>query len=219
MNDETNPGDRKRVNGFLEKFAEVFLWNFRFIIVLAILGLLIGSVVVFLIGLFEVFHVTGLVINEWIQYGWQVHLDKIYKDVLLGLIIAVDDFLLGIVLLIFGLGTYDLFISHIDPAEAQSDVRPDWLVFTTLDELKSVLGKVVLMIMIITFLKHVVRVEEIVEKLNLLYVAGAIALIALALKWSHEEGHHEGFDIARSTMAERIQWRRAREAAEEESGK
>jgi uncharacterized membrane protein YqhA len=199
----------------LERVVEGFLWNFRYIIVLAILGLLLGSIIAFLIGFFEVLHITGIVITEWMTYGWEAHIDEIYKDVLLGLIIAVDDFLLGIVLLIFGMGTYDLFISHIDPAERDAEIRPDWMVFTSLDELKSVLGKVVLMIMIITFLKHIVRVEEVVEKINLLFVAGSIALVALALKWSHEE-HLGAHDIARSKMIDRIRMRQEKEMTEEE---
>ncbi|HRV93537.1 MAG TPA: YqhA family protein [Anaerolineae bacterium] len=189
----------------IERALEGFLWNFRYIIILAIFGLLLGSVVVFVMGLFEVFSVVGKFVSHWFNYG--PDFTKVYKDVLLGLIVAVDDFLLGIVLIIFGLGTYDLFISHINPAEQQDDVRPDWLVFSSLDELKGVLGKVVLMIMIITFLKHVVGINEIVEKINLLYVAISIALIALALKWSHDDHNGAGHDIDRSTMADRLKQR------------
>ncbi|MCB0212417.1 MAG: YqhA family protein [Anaerolineae bacterium] len=201
----------------IERAMEGFLWNFRYIIILAIFGLLLGSVVVFVLGLFEVFNVVGTFVSHWITYGNDF--SKVYKDVLLGLIVAVDDFLLGIVLIIFGLGTYDLFISHINPAEQQDDVRPDWLVFSSLDELKGVLGKVVLMIMIITFLKHVVSIDEIVEKINLLYVAISIALIALALKWSHDDHGGAGHDINSSTMADRLKQRHQQLHSETSSDK
>lgn len=213
--DRVETTSKQKKSFSLERIVEGFLWNFRYIIVLAIFGLLLGSVVVFVMGLVEVFNIVGKFITHWLTYGSDF--SKIYKDVLLGLIIAVDDFLLGIVLIIFGLGTYDLFISHINPAEQQDDVRPDWLVFSSLDELKGVLGKVVLMIMIITFLKHVVGIDEITEQVNLLYVAISIALIALALKWSHDSHSGTGHDIDRSTMAERLKQRHQQFHAEQNS--
>jgi len=188
----------KKVRNLIEKVEhslEHFLWYYRLIIFLGVTGLLISSAIVFMMGLIETYHIAMLFIGEIINHG---HIgDIIYTKLIVGIITTVDDFLLGIVLLIFGLGTYDLFISRIDPAEQQDDIRPDWLVFRSLDELKSVLGKVVLMIMIITFLKFVVN-SDIQTPLDLLYLGGAIALVALALKLSH------GKDIDRSTIEDRI---------------
>ena len=49
-------------------------------------------------------------IKYFIENG--VHIDELtYNEIIVKIITTVDDFLLGIVLLIFGLGTYDLFIS------------------------------------------------------------------------------------------------------------
>jgi len=189
----------KKVKKLIEKVEhslEHFLWYYRLIIFLGVTGLLISSAIVFMMGLIETYHIAILFIGELINNHGHIG-DVIYTKLIVGIITTVDDFLLGIVLLIFGLGTYDLFISRIDPAEQQDDIRPDWLVFRSLDELKSVLGKVVLMIMIITFLKFVVN-SEIQTPLDLLYLGGAIALVALALKLSH------GKDIDRSTIEDRI---------------
>ncbi|MEM7111258.1 MAG: YqhA family protein [Chloroflexota bacterium] len=194
----------KTKNTFVERAIEALLWNFRYVVVLTVIGLLISCLVIILIGLAEVINVTGEFITHFFEHG--LHFEPIYSTVLLGVITAVDDFLLGVVLLIFGLGTYDLFISHIDPAESQSDLRPDWLVFGSIDELKSVLGKVILMIMAINFLKFVIRIEHSPEPLSMLYIGGGIALIALALKWGHEDGGHSehAHDIARTTMESRM---------------
>ncbi|MBT3202347.1 MAG: YqhA family protein [Phycisphaerales bacterium] len=200
----------------LENCIENFLWHFRLIIILGVFGLLICSAVIFTLGIIETIEIAidfvrnvaahGLHVNEYgpatehhavaTEIGAPIaHADTI----IVGIITVVDDFLLGIVLLIFGLGTYDLFISRIDPAEEQDDIRPDWLVFSSLDELKSVLGKVVLMIMIISFLKFVVNIgSTFKEPVHILYLGVSIALIALALKWSHSK------DIEKSTMADRI---------------
>ena len=185
----------KKISGFTETVIENFLWNFRLIIVLGVIGLIVCSTVVFVMGILETYNVVVHLVTYIYHHG--LHFHEIYNDVIVGVITIVDDFLLGIVLLIFSLGTYDLFISRIDPAEEQDDIRPDWLVFNSLDELKSVLGKVVLMIMIINFLKYTVN-TPLETPIQLLYLGGGIALIALSMKWSH------GADIDHSSIADRM---------------
>ncbi|MBN1351275.1 YqhA family protein, partial [candidate division KSB1 bacterium] len=111
-----------------------------------------------------------------------------YNKIILHIVTTVDDFLLGMVLLIFGLGSYDLFISKIEAAQEAARMenirRPDWLKFNSLDELKSILGKVVLMILIINFLKFFVKLTF-DEPVQIIYLASGIFLISLALKFSH----------------------------------
>ena len=192
-----NKTKKKTVFAFLELVLEKFLWNFRLVILLGVLGLLVGSLVIFLLGVIETYVLTMLFFNELISHGLHIT-EEIYNKIIIQIITIVDDFLLGIVLLIFGLGTYDLFISRIDPAEEQVDIRPNWLVFESLDELKSVLGKVVLMILIINFLKIVVN-TDFSEPIHLLYLGAGIAMMALSLKWSHSEK-----DINITTIDDRL---------------
>ena len=147
---------RRRTFAAIEQAFENFLWYFRLVIVLGVLGLLMGSFVVFVFGILETSHlVVAFVKTIWAEHGHlatETAVDRLtYDDLMMRLITLVDDFLIGIVLLIFGLGSYELFISRIDPAREQSDIRPDWLVFSSLEELKSVLGKVVLVILTINF--------------------------------------------------------------------
>ena len=188
----------KRISKVAENVIESFLWNFRLIIFLGVIGLIVCSTIVFVMGILETYNVVVQLVSHIFNHG--LHFHEIYNSIIVGVITIVDDFLLGIVLLIFSLGTYDLFISRIDPAEEQDDIRPDWLVFNSLDELKSVLGKVVLMIMIINFLKYTVD-TPLETPLQLLYLGGGIALIALSMKWSHGE------DINHSTIADRMKAR------------
>lgn len=205
--DATSGGVESRTwTGWVETIVENFLWNFRLIIFLGVMGLLISSAVVFVMGILETIGLAKLFVTN-IE---GLHLPKeVYDKVIVTIITTVDDFLLGIVLLIFSLGTYDLFISRIDPAEQQDDIRPDWLVFTSLDELKAVLGKVVLMILTINFLRIVVHTAETFrEPVHLLYLGGGISLVALAINLSH------GRDIDETTMAWRLE-RQARERGEE----
>ena len=95
----------------------------------------------------------------------------------------VDGYLLATVMLIFSLGIYELFISDIDQAHG-SKASSKILVIDSLDDLKSRLAKVILMIMIVTLFEQAINMHM-TGPLDLLYLGGSIALIALALYWSH----------------------------------
>ena len=171
----------------IEFAVEQLLWGFRFIIILGVFGLLFGSIMIFFLGTMETFTLLEIFGDHIRAHG--LHFDSaIVNQIILHIIMTVDDFLLGIVLLIFALGSYDLFISKIEIAEkaaARKNIRrPNWLKFRELDELKTILGKVVLMILIINFLKFVIKFDF-QEPLEILYLAGGIFLISLALKFSH----------------------------------
>ena len=171
----------------IENWIEKFLWSFRLIIILGVFGLLTSSIVIFLVGAIETISLLKLFVTHIFYKGLTFSIE-VYNDIIVHIIMTVDDFLLGMVLLIFGLGTYDLFISKLDIAEEESRSqnirRPNWLRFRSLEELKSILGKIVLMILIINFLRFVVE-SDFKEPLHQLFLAGGIALIALALMFSH----------------------------------
>lgn len=200
MSDEPQNSDRSRLSRSIERTFEKALWYFRLVIVLGVIGLLMASSIVFVLGMIETTSLVGeFAATLWKNHG---HLAEdagrgllTYEDLIIRVITVVDDFLVGIVLLIFGLGSYDLFISRIDPALEQTDIRPDWLIFSSLEELKSVLGKVVLMILTITFLQ--VTIDMTFEKpVDLVYLGSGIALVSLGLKLTH------GKDINRTTLTE-----------------
>jgi uncharacterized membrane protein YqhA len=200
MSDTPISTGRSGLSGFsahIEHVFEHFLWYFRLVIVLGVVGLLMGSSVVFILGILETTHLVG----NFFATLWMNHLHLAeetghglltYNELIMSVIKIVDDFLVGIVLLIFGLGSYDLFISRIDPALSQTDIRPDWLIFGSLEELKGVLGKVVLMILTITFLQVCINMEF-STPLDLIYLGAGIAFVSLGLKLTH------GKDINRTT--------------------
>ena len=201
MNDESGASSDTGLSTLARKIEHVFehfLWYFRLVIVLGVVGLLMGSSVVFVLGILETTHLVGnFAATLWVNH---LHLAKetghgllTYNELIMSVIKIVDDFLVGIVLLIFGLGSYDLFISRIDPALSQNDIRPDWLIFSSLEELKGVLGKVVLMILTITFLQVCINMQF-TTPLDLVYLGGGIAFVSLGLKLTH------GKDINRTTF-------------------
>jgi len=200
--DETN----RRRGGFfsaVETAFEHLLWHFRVVIVLGVVGLVTGSCIVFFYGIVETGHLlVSFVKTMWLEGGHLAHDTTggllTYNAMIMGLITVVDDFLIGIVLLIFGLGSYDLFISRIDAALEQGDIRPDWLVFGSLEELKSVLGKVVLMILVINFLRLTIE-TQFDGPLHLVYLGAGIALVSLGLKLTH------GKDIEMTRAVMRVQ--------------
>jgi uncharacterized membrane protein YqhA len=92
-----------------------------------------------------------------------------------------------VVLLIFAFGIYELFISEIDDAE-HSEVGKKILAIHSLDELKDKLGKVVVMVLIVSFFKKVIHMNF-DTPLSMLYLAGSILALALALYYMHKGEH------------------------------
>jgi uncharacterized membrane protein YqhA len=95
----------------------------------------------------------------------------------------VDGYLLATVLLIFSLGLYELFISKIGLAEG-SESASNVLMITSLDDLKSRLAKVVMMILVVRYFEFALGMEF-TSPMDLLQFAGGIALLGLALYLSH----------------------------------
>lgn len=164
---------------------ENLLYSARYLSILAVIGSLISSIALFLRG--------GMVVFESIRhffialYAGQV--DPNYEKMFEELVSSVDIFLFALVLIIFGVGVYELFITKIDPVERENDTRPSWLRISSVDDLKSSLGKVILMVLIVSFFKHTLELtKEQWEPITLLYLAIGILLIAAALYLTHKSG-------------------------------
>ncbi|KKL70309.1 hypothetical protein LCGC14_2106230, partial [marine sediment metagenome] len=97
---------------------------------------------------------------------------------------VIDGYLLATVLFIFSLGLYELFISKIEEAENSENSKV--LAIHSIDDLKARLGRVILMILIVTFFEHAIRMEF-HGPLDLLALAAGIGLISLALYFSHSD--------------------------------
>ena len=91
---------------------------------------------------------------------------------------AVDLYLIGIVMLIFSFGIYELFISDIDVAEGKNGSKT--LFITSLDALKDKLAKVIIMVLVVIFFKKAMYLEY-TQPLDLLYLASSILFICVGL--------------------------------------
>eukprot|EP00250_Pteridium_aquilinum_P003073 c13403_g1_i2 orf=257-1111(-) len=148
-----------------EELLEKAIFNCRFFTLMAVVGSLAGSILCFFKG-------CAFVVESFREYFLTcfngIHTGK----VILLLVEAVDVYLMGTVMLIFGMGVYELFISTLDvPTRAGGDSssggarrticgsslfglfqlteRPKWLEVRSLDELKTKLGHVIVMILLV----------------------------------------------------------------------
>jgi uncharacterized membrane protein YqhA len=178
---------KNRLARVIEHGFEKFLWNSRFIVLLAVVASMISSVILFVIATFDVFELIGKVFKYVTLPGSErtvAAYEEFHGDVVGHIIGAVDDYLLAMVLFIFALGVYELFISKIEEAEAEATTSSRILLIHSLDDLKDRLAKVILMILIVTFFKNVIH-TTFSDPLNILYLGLGILFIALSLFFTH----------------------------------
>lgn len=173
---------------FFEELFEGALWNSRFVILTAVVGSLLAGFAIFYIATVDVF----ILFKHAMHYADADMTDearKVLHDSTVSHIVeVVDGYLLATVMLIFSLGLYELFISDINQAHG-SKASSKILVISNLDDLKSRLAKVILMIMIVTLFEEALNMH-ITQPVDLIYFGGSIALIALALYWTHAADRH-----------------------------
>ena len=182
----------------IETLLEGTLWNSRFVTFLAVLGSLFASFAIFYMATVDVV----LLVQHTFHYADASMTDEarklLHDSTVSHIVEVVDGYLLAVVLLIFSLGLYELFISDIDQAHG-SRASSKILVINSLDDLKSRLAKVILMIMIVTLFEEAINMH-VSQPIDLVYMGGSIALIALALYWSHAaEGKHDGDEDSEGT--------------------
>lgn len=176
--------------GFFEKLFEGALWNSRFIIVAAVVGSLFAGIAIFYMATVDVVNLFSHALH-YADTSLTAEARKALHDSTVSHIVeVVDGYLLATVLLIFSLGMYELFISDIDQAHG-SKASSKILVINNLDDLKSRLAKVILMILIVTLFENALNMH-ISTPLDLVYLGASIALIALALYLTHASEHGAG---------------------------
>jgi uncharacterized membrane protein YqhA len=178
---ETEQKYHPEEHGSIEDVFETVLYYSRFLVVIAVLGILVAAAVMFVKGTFEV--VQGVRAFVSMIGGWRpTPLDD--NSVILAFIPALDNYLFATILLLISTGLYELFISKIDPRCRRDYTRPVHLVIKTLDDLKSKIGEVVVMILVVNFFKVSFSITY-GGTLDLLILGGAILLVAGALLVTH----------------------------------
>lgn len=169
--------------GLIEKLFEGAIWRSRYVVLFAVLASLAASLAIFYMATVDVVYLVGHVLH-YADSDLTVEARKAIHDATVTHVVeVVDGYLLGTVMLIFSLGMYELFISDIDEAQG-SKTSSKILVIESLDDLKQRLAKVIIMILIVTIFELALKLK-VGTTLDLLFLAGTVALIGLALYLTH----------------------------------
>lgn len=172
----------------LEYIFEGALWESRFVVLFAVIASLATALVMFFMATVDAWYL----VSHMLDYASPDLVGEarytFRSNSVTHVVEIVDGYLLGTVLLIFALGLYELFISRIDKAE-KSETASRVLIIHSLDDLKGRLAKVILMILIVKYFEHAVSMGF-NSPVDLLYLAGGIALIGLSLYLTHERDRH-----------------------------
>ena len=106
---------------------------------IAVIGILALATGIFLYSFYEIFKVIETIIQNQASN----------EEIILKALKAIDLVLLGVVFFIMGIGLFELFIKSLEDL-------PDWLVIKDIDQLKSMLIKVVIVVMGVSFCGRIV---------------------------------------------------------------
>eukprot|EP00897_Mesotaenium_endlicherianum_P007555 jgi/Mesen1/6828/ME000035S06203 len=188
-------GDKEKMDSW-EVFIETAIFNCRFFTLMAIMGSLAGALLCFFKGSLYVVDSFRTYFHTCL-YG--VHTGK----VIFYLIEAIDVYLVGTVMLIFGMGLHGLFISN-QPTEGAGNSkaflnsslfgmfklteRPQWMKINSLDVMKTKLGHVIVMILLVGMFEKSKKIP-IATSLDLVGFAIAIALSSWSILILHQLHH------------------------------
>jgi len=160
-----------------EKIFEQTLWSSRFVIILAVIFGLIGALILFVVASIDIYDTLKYVFNTYVTHA---HPEHFHDEVVGGIIGAVDLYLIGVVMLLFSFGLYELFISEIDPAKDKNGKENQLLAIHSLDQLKDKISKVIVMVLVVGFFQKVGHTAY-NGALDLLYLALSITAVAIGL--------------------------------------
>ena len=146
----------------IEANFERWLWRFRLISIIPVLMSLLGSISCFILGTQEELSALHKLFNG--------HFESDKSILLLCKVVGgIDYYVIGIALLIFGYGVYELIISDIDPRlQDLTDDRRNILSINSLESLKQKLTNVIIVALIVTAFKLMIsfEVDSIIEVLQ-----------------------------------------------------
>ena len=162
----------KRTSAVEHRF-ESLIWKFRLITLVPVVMSLLGSVSCFAIGTYAEL--------SFLRKVLQGHFTHTNSTLLIGKVVGgIDYYLIGIALLIFGYGIYELVVSDIDPRQQDpSDLRRNLLNIDSLDTLKQKLTKVIVVALIVTAFKSMVSVQ-VNSITDLLQYCGGVLMLAFS---------------------------------------
>jgi uncharacterized protein (TIGR00645 family) len=143
----------------------------RYLAVIGVLGLLAATLAAFAWGLLQTVHALVLIVES----------QGTDAGITVALIEIVDSFLIATTLLIFTVNLYELFVADVDV--------PEWMVSHNLNELKTKLSSLIVLVMAVKFVEKLVDVKNYGD---LLQLGAAVTLVSGTLIAFEHFGRKDG---------------------------
>jgi uncharacterized membrane protein YqhA len=151
-------------------------WS-RYVVVIAVIGTFIGSVVLLLVGSFELFSALA----ETVATFGSGHQSGELK---VALIESVESFLVAVTLLIITLGLYQLFVGSVGNL-------PVWLITRSVNDLEKRLVGMVISVLAVVFMIQAVQWQHGLDILWFGLAIGAVVLAISVFLLQESSSHHE----------------------------
>ena len=147
-------------------------------LLVAVICCVITAVALVGLGVYEVIHFVGNLIGYLFSSTGEISRGML----ILSVIEVLDTFLISSILFIFSFGLYELFISSI---EQSSEHTSQAFQINSIDQLKSKLGNVIVMLLVIKLFSYFVEMKpsSIIETL---YLAIIVLLVSISLWLGHK---------------------------------
>ena len=153
---------------FLEEKIEKILWWTRFIVLIPVIVSLLIFLLLIVGIIIKFFKLNALFFTK----GFDEH-------ILAGIVSIIDISLLSVIILIFAWWIYELFVDEIDVNDQQK-TKAKTLIIKDIDELKEKLGKVIIILLIVSLFKQMI-LNEPQSQYDLLINAWVILIMAISL--------------------------------------
>ena len=158
----------------------------RYISIIAVVSLFAGAALLFLAELVRTITAFLILLPGYAAiHGYDSISEHLTESSLssVALIQAVDAFLFALVLLIFSYGIYILFVASLSAEELQK--LPRWMQIASVNELKTTLIQVIIVILTVNVLEHVIITGSEALTWSTLIIPFAILCLAASLRLMH----------------------------------
>ena len=155
----------------------------RYLCILPVASSLLGSLVMFLIGVVKTVQAFSVFLTGYAAPHYKN--SSVVDEAAVLLLRSVDAFLIGFFLIVFAYSTYVLFLKGL-PADQKTGPFT-WLRMDGLDQLKTALAQLVVIILFVLFLEKMMASEKVSLGLEDLVLPVAILFLAAAKRLLRRE--------------------------------
>jgi uncharacterized membrane protein YqhA len=171
--------DAPSISQTAETFFEQVLWQSRLVMLVGVVASILMALALLYVAAVDTLYAFRSILTYGAE-GLDPGLRSAARvEVITGVIKAADSYLIAAILLLFGLGLYELFINHLNAAD-RSEVAPRLLVVRSLDDLKDRIAKLILLVLIIELFQYALRLNYTAPQ-DLLVLSVTILLVGIAM--------------------------------------